>query len=1091
MPLPGDARKWSTMALAEDENEERPDSAASGRRAPRWRVRLSLFLLALVASAIAVLWFSRERIAQDVIAGMLEDHDLPAQYEIESIGPERQVLRNVVIGDPARPDLTIARVVVNLRYRFGTPAIGRVELDRARLFGRLTGGRLSFGTLDRVLFADSDARAGLPDLDLRLVDGRALIESDYGPVGIKAAGEGELDDGFDGHLAAVAPRIAAGECRAEDATLYGRLTTAAGRPSFDGPLRVARLACAGEGPAVENLALALEATGDADLVGYDGRARLASGRATLGGARLNGLNANLRASWRDARLTARYSLVGRGLAHPQAQFAVLTAKGGLRARDGFRRVEIDADLEGNGLRMGRAVSDALAAVTRDGGDTLLAPLARRMADALRREERGSRLAGQLTWRRTGEAVTAVVPSASLRGGSGETLLALSRVHYLGGAGRAPRIAGNFRTGGRGLPRMVGRMEQLGGRDTVLRMRMAEYAAGDSRVALPELVLAQGAGGQLGFSGRAVVSGALPGGAARALVVPLDGNWSPARGLALWHDCADFRFERLEMADLVLERRGLRLCPPRNAPILAYDARGLRLAAGTPSLDLAGELAGTAIRIESGPVGFAWPGNLSARDLDISLGPVEEANRFRVSQVGATLGSAIEGTFADADVALFAVPLDLRETRGRWRYAGGVFAIEDGAFVLEDRSEQDRFRPLVARGARLALEDNVIRADALLREPRSDRAVVDVAVVHDLARGAGHADLDVDALRFDEALQPDMLSELALGVIANTRGVVRGTGRIAWDGDGVTSGGRFSSEGLDFAAAFGPVRGAAGTIVFSDLLDLTTVPGQRLRVESVNPGVEATGGEVEFALREGQFLSIAGGTWPFMGGTLTLRPVDLNIGASERRAYVFVIEGLDAATFVQQLDLGNIHATGTFDGELPIVFDAAGNGRIEGGRLVSRAPGGSVSYVGELTYEDLSPVANFAFDALRSLDYRRMVVEMNGSLSGEIVTELRFEGVSQGEGTSKNLVTRQIAGLPLEFRVNIRAAFTQLLTNLRSLYDPAFVRDPRELGLLSDDGERLQPAPGPVGGGSPPADSLPADSRPADSPVQTQESETMP
>jgi hypothetical protein len=137
------------------------------------------------------------------------------------------------------------------------------------------------------------------------------------------------------------------------------------------------------------------------------------------------------------------------------------------------------------------------------------------------------------------------------------------------------------------------------------------------------------------------------------------------------------------------------------------------------------------------------------------------------------------------------------------------------------------------------------------------------------------------------------------------------------------------------------------------------------------------------------------------------------------------------------------------------------------------------------------VANFAFDALRSLDYRRMVVEMNGSLSGEIVTELRFEGVSQGEGTSKNLVTRQIAGLPLEFRVNIRAAFTQLLTNLRSLYDPAFVRDPRELGLLSDDGERLQPAPGPVGEGSPPADALPADSRPADSPVQTQESETMP
>ena len=112
--------------------------------------------------------------------------------------------------------------------------------------------------------------------------------------------------------------------------------------------------------------------------------------------------------------------------------------------------------------------------------------------------------------------------------------------------------------------------------------------------------------------------------------------------------------------------------------------------------------------------------------------------------------------------------------------------------------------------------------------------------------------------------------------------------------------------------------------------------------------------------------------------------------------------------------------------------------------------------------------------------------MNGSLSGEIITEVRFEGVSQGEGTSKNLITREIASLPLEFRVNIRAAFTQLLTNLRSLYDPAFVRDPRELGLLADDGERLQRRPQPNGDTAQPENST------SDEPsVQTQESETMP
>jgi hypothetical protein len=271
---------------------------------------------------------------------------------------------------------------------------------------------------------------------------------------------------------------------------------------------------------------------------------------------------------------------------------------------------------------------------------------------------------------------------------------------------------------------------------------------------------------------------------------------------------------------------------------------------------------------------------------------------------------------------------------------------------------------------------------------------------------------------------------------------------------VTSSGELTTDDLDLAAAFGPVRGASGTIRFTDLLNLTTAPGQTLRVASINPGIEVLDGEVEFALRNWQFLSVEGGRWPFMGGELILREVDLNFGVEEERRYVFEIVGLDAGAFIDQMDIGNLGATGTFDGTVPIVFDAQGNGRIEDGLLLSRAPGGNISYVGELTYEDLSPIANFAFDALRSLDYRQMRLAMDGPLTGEIVTRVRFDGVSQGEGASSNFITRRLAALPLQFRVNIRAPFYQLITSLKSLYDPAAVRDPRELGLLSSDGTRL-------------------------------------
>jgi hypothetical protein len=177
-----------------------------------------------------------------------------------------------------------------------------------------------------------------------------------------------------------------------------------------------------------------------------------------------------------------------------------------------------------------------------------------------------------------------------------------------------------------------------------------------------------------------------------------------------------------------------------------------------------------------------------------------------------------------------------------------------------------------------------------------------------------------------------------------------------------------------------------------------------------------------------------------------------------RTYTLRLEGANAARFISQLELGNLAATGVFDGTLPLVFDENG-GRIEGGMLRSRPPGGNVSYVGELSYKDMGTMANFAFQSLRSIDYRKMEIGMDGALDGEIVTRLRFDGVRQGAGAKRSIVTRSLAGLPIQFNVNIRAPFQRLVSSFKALYDPAYIRDPRELGLIGQDG-RPPPAPAP-------------------------------
>lgn len=1069
--------------MAEQAEDPSELAAIPPRRRRRvGRKALGVVLLVLVA-VLSWAWLSRERLADDFITGQLEQLGLDAHYKIESIGPTRQVLTDIVVGDPARPDLTIERVEVSIEPQWPLVGISGIKAVRPRLYGTYYDGKLSFGALDKVLFGgESKEPFQLPDLLVDLVDARALLESDYGQVGIKAEGAGNLRNGFKGILAATAPQLAFGGCRAERATLYGEVSIANVQPDFEGPLRLPSLEC-DNGLSLKGAGLALDAKLDRDFRGFEGDAGIKGGPLAYGGNRAGTISGNTKLTWRNAGLTAQYDLALAGIATPQMALDRLALKGLARARQGFANVELQSDLDGEGLRPGPRLDKALADYAQAADGTLLGPMLKQIRASLAREGRGSSLAADLTLRKTGDALSLVVPQGQVRGSSGDVLLALSRFQ-LAGTGGTPRFSGNFSTGGAGLPRIAGRMERGGGNDLVLRMRMAEYRVGGGSLALPELVVAQGKGGTLGFSGSARASGAIPGGEARGLVVPISGNWSPGAGLSMWRRCTAIAFDRLTLASLTLDRRSLQLCPPTGGAILRSDAKGTSVAAGAPSLELTGRLGETPVRMKSGAVGLAWPGNLVANDVDVALGSAEAPTQFRIKQIDARIASEIGGHFSGTDVLLYSVPLDVLAAEGDWRYLDGRLELSGGRFTLQDRQQPGRFEPLVARDVVLSLADNRITASAMLREPKSDREIVKADLVHDLNTATGFADLSVPGIVFDAGLQPDTLTGLALGMIANAQGTVTGQGRIDWNSQAVTSRGSFTTRDFDFAAAFGPVEGVAGTIEFTDLLGMVTAPNQRLTIESFNPGIAVDRGELRFQLNPDFELQVLGGRWPFIGGTLELEPTVVQMAETAERRFVLRLSGVQAAQFVERMQLANLSATGAFDGIVPLVFDQNG-GRIDGGMLTARAPGGNIAYVGALTYEDMSPMANYAFDMLKSLDYREMEVELGGSLSGEIVTKVRFDGIRQGAGTKQNIITKQLAKLPIRFNVNIRAPFYQLIGTFKSMYDPAYVRNPRDLGLVDAQGRIIDNPP-------PPQPAIkPEDLPQADDNIQPAESEPVP
>ncbi len=287
----------------------------------------------------------------------------------------------------------------------------------------------------------------------------------------------------------------------------------------------------------------------------------------------------------------------------------------------------------------------------------------------------------------------------------------------------------------------------------------------------------------------------------------------------------------------------------------------------------------------------------------------------------------------------------------------------------------------------------------------------------------------------------------------------GEGDIRWGAAGVTSAGTFRTAGTDLAAAFGPVTGLKGEIRFTDLLALESAPGQVATVASINPGVPVNDGRITYQTLAGTRIRIEGARWPFAGGELTLDPSLLDFSAPEIHRLTFRVKGAEAAQFLQQFDFKNLDATGTFDGVLPIAFDQSG-GRIEGGHLVVRDGGGSIAYVGELTEKDLGTWGNIAFQALKSLRYKSLDIVMNGPLAGEMVTEVRFAGVSQGEGAKSNFLVRRLQKLPFVFNVRIKAPFRGLLDSVASFYDPSRLIE-RNLPTLLEEQQKRGKPPAPV------------------------------
>ena len=991
--------------MVDDPDMEVAREQASTRRRRTW-LRIGGGVAASIAVLVGGIWLARKPIAIHFIAQALRDKGVAATYNVIRIGPRTQRLEHLVLGDPKNPDLTADWVEVDLGYSFSGIKVTRLRTGTVAVNVAYRNGKLELGSIDKLL-GEGTGKAELPDIMAQLGAVRVRLATDGGTVDLALDGVGNLRSGFAGALNATSPGLALGGCTLGALGAKTKIATDDGEIRIKGPVTARDLICSDTRFALSAPRIDADLRTDAALSDVNGAFALAAGEARLPErslSRASGLvtiKGSTEAMTGSAALSAATSALGFATTGP----IKLGGDFALRPSAKDRAYSYAATLTAEEIRP--TTQAEYAQIEAPVAGTPLAPLAHKLAEALRSASHANRLtvAGRLSG--AGEAMQLLVNGAQFSAASGARVALGEGSRF---ALNLPKgdwtLDGGLETGGGGLPDATVTMASRPDVALAGKLVLADYRAGTARLGLTPVSFLRTSDGAMRVNTTVSLDGPIGDGGVTGLEAPLDIAITSGGTVRLPRDCTPIRWRTLRISSLAIDPARLEIC--------GLGASQARIA----TVALRGRMGDSPFALNAKDARFALDtGRFYLNQVDARIGAGENPVLMQAGAIEGALGKGgvLSGTLAQGHAIIGPVPLDLSAIAGKWQFADGALAL-DGALRVTDRQSDARFKPIDARDVRLTLVDSKIAAKATLVQPDRKVDVASLSIAHDLGSGNGSADFALANLRFGRGIQPDDLTSMALGVVANVEGLAEGAGRIRWSSEGVTaSTGTFSTQDMSFAAAFGPVTGFATNIQFTDLLALKTAPHQRMTMKQVSAGVDVYDGVVDYALLSNERAQIEGGRWPFSGGTLELLPTTLNLDSRQPRLLTFRLVGLDAAAFVAQLDISNVAVTGTLDGVFPMVFDEKG-GRIEGGLLVARQAGmpplilssaatanippcttdreaGALSYVGPVSDAELGTMGKLAFNVLKHLGYKCLVVRLDGALDGEFLTQLSINGIN--------------------------------------------------------------------------------------------------
>lgn len=245
--------------------------------------------------------------------------------------------------------------------------------------------------------------------------------------------------------------------------------------------------------------------------------------------------------------------------------------------------------------------------------------------------------------------------------------------------------------------------------------------------------------------------------------------------------------------------------------------------------------------------------------------------------------------------------------------------------------------------------------------------------------------------FPDGFQPSQISRRLVGLFTAAQGELSAEADFVIEGGSLQGTADISLFEFGFQTTrLGRVDGITGSVSFSDLMSLTTRPGQQITIASVNPGIPLSGGRIIFSFSEGETLHLDEVTFPFAGGELALAPMQWSLSGGEQSVEM-TASRVDLSRLIEVLKLPDTRAEGTVSGSFPIDFTPTSvvirDARLradEGGRL--SYTGGAINAAAEN-----DPTAAMAFNALRDLEYTVLEVGLSGDLAGQMQADMRLAG----------------------------------------------------------------------------------------------------